>query len=252
MNIDGLHRALPSLGPPWSVAAPDGLTLEMHGCALDVVCERCADVSPLSPPVARAFKAAAAAAPGAAAAAGPRCAALCAGPGARPGASPGPAAAAPRGPRCGGPLRPRVMLYDDPSEALIAPPFEASLSADVAAADVILWVGISFEQSASVEHFRRARRALQAAGRDAAVPHLLVNPAAGDAAFNLCSAVANADALRLLRCRESADEFLGQLAGVAPEQARPARGPRGKRRRRGGGAEGAGGAAGAAEEGEGA
>lgn len=29
----------------------------------------------------------------------------------------------------------------------------------------MVWLGISFEQSASVEHFRRVRRALQAEGR---------------------------------------------------------------------------------------
>jgi hypothetical protein len=32
-------------------------------------------------------------------------------------------------------------------------------------ADLVLWVGISFHQSASVEHFRRVRRALQTVGR---------------------------------------------------------------------------------------
>ena len=32
-------------------------------------------------------------------------------------------------------------------------------------ADLVLWVGISFHQSASVEHFRRVRRAMQTVGR---------------------------------------------------------------------------------------
>ena len=36
------------------------------------------------------------------------------------------------------------------------------LEADVKAADAILWVGISFQQSASTAYFRRVRRYLQA------------------------------------------------------------------------------------------
>jgi len=36
------------------------------------------------------------------------------------------------------------------------------LEADVKAADLILWVGISFEQSASTAYFRRVRSYLQA------------------------------------------------------------------------------------------
>ena len=36
------------------------------------------------------------------------------------------------------------------------------LEADVKAADLILWVGISFEQSASTAYFRRVRAYLQA------------------------------------------------------------------------------------------
>lgn len=35
---------------------------------------------------------------------------------------------------------------------------------DVKAADMILWVGISFEQSASTAYFRRVRRYLQVRG----------------------------------------------------------------------------------------
>jgi NAD-dependent SIR2 family protein deacetylase len=193
MNIDGLHRALPALG---------ALTLEMHGCAREAVCEACAGVSPLTPALGRAFRAAPALPP--------RC----------------------RLPACGGALRPRVMLYNDPNEGLITPSFDDSLAADLAAADAVLWVGISFEQSASVEHFRRCRRALQAAGAAARVPHLVVNPSA-DAAFNLASAVANAEELTLLAARCSADVFLGALAGLAQEKEKEGvrKGPRGKRRR---------------------
>ena len=44
-----------------------------------------------------------------------------------------------------------------------------------AGADLVLWLGISFEQSASVEHFRRSRHALAAAGRGDTL-QLIVNP----------------------------------------------------------------------------
>jgi hypothetical protein len=107
------------------------------------------------------------------------------------------------------------MLYADPAEGLITPPFDAALAADLAAADAVLWVGISFEQSASVEHFRRARRALQAAGLAGRVPQLVVNPAA-EAAFNVATAVANAGELRLMQARATADVFLADLAQLPP------------------------------------
>jgi hypothetical protein len=90
----------------------------------------------------------------------------------------------------------------------------------------VLWVGISFEQSASVEHFRRARRALQAAGLAATVPQLVVNPAA-EAAFNVATAVANAGELRLLHARATANDFLARLAQLPPPAAKAQR----KRRR---------------------
>ena len=110
------------------------------------------------------------------------------------------------------------MLYADPAEGLITPPFDAALAADLAAADAVLGVGISFEQSASVEHFRRARRALQAAGLAGRVPQLVVNPAA-EAAFNVATAVANAGELHLMHARATADDFLAALAQLPPPQA---------------------------------
>ena len=197
MNVDGLHRALPAL---------QARTLEMHGCARDTVCERCARSAPLAAPQLRAFRAAAARG-----APPPRCAL----PDAAAAAAEGGAARGARQASCGGLLRPKVMLYADPAEGLITPPFDAALAADLAAADVVLWVGISFEQSASVEHFRRARRALQAAGLAGRVPQLVVNPAA-EAAFNVATAVANAGELRLVHARSTADDFLAALAQLPP------------------------------------
>lgn len=51
------------------------------------------------------------------------------------------------------------MLYDDEEGDCITPEdvFER-LEDDLAVADGVLWVGISFEQSASTEYFRKVRR----------------------------------------------------------------------------------------------
>jgi hypothetical protein len=48
------------------------------------------------------------------------------------------------------------MLYDDEQGDCITPEdvFE-QLEDDLAAADAVLWIGISFEQSASTEYFRK-------------------------------------------------------------------------------------------------
>jgi hypothetical protein len=50
----------------------------------------------------------------------------------------------------------QVMLYDDEQGDCITPEdvFE-QLEDDLAAADAVLWIGISFEQSASTEYFRK-------------------------------------------------------------------------------------------------
>ena len=66
----------------------------------------------------------------------------------------------------GGPLRLRVMLYDDAQGDAITPDEVLDLlEADVATADAVLWVGLSFEQSATTSYFRKVRAALQAVGR---------------------------------------------------------------------------------------
>lgn len=52
----------------------------------------------------------------------------------------------------------QVMLYDDEEGDCITPEdvFER-LDDDLAVADAVVWVGISFEQSASTEYFRKVR-----------------------------------------------------------------------------------------------
>ena len=64
------------------------------------------------------------------------------------------------------------------------------MESDVTQADLILWVGISFEQSASTTYFRRVRGMLRSAQRAAACRHALINPSE-DALWNLTSACSN-------------------------------------------------------------
>lgn len=48
------------------------------------------------------------------------------------------------------------MLYDDQEGDCITPSLVwGQWEADLAAADLVVWVGISFEQSASAEYFRK-------------------------------------------------------------------------------------------------
>lgn len=50
------------------------------------------------------------------------------------------------------------MLYDDEEGDCITPEdIWESLEEDLAHADMVIWVGISFEQSASTEYFRKVR-----------------------------------------------------------------------------------------------
>ena len=58
-------------------------------------------------------------------------------------------------------------------EDLITESFDELLDEDLKTADLVLWVGISFLQSASVEHFRRVRRAMGSVDRLGARRRLL-------------------------------------------------------------------------------
>ncbi len=58
------------------------------------------------------------------------------------------------------------MLYDDQEGECITPEdVWDRLNEDLEACDLLLWVGISFEQSASVEYFKRVRQTLVSIGR---------------------------------------------------------------------------------------
>ena len=64
------------------------------------------------------------------------------------------------------------------------------LEEDMREADLLLWVGISFEQSASTHYFRKARECLLRAGRWRHCTQAIVN-LSEDAHFNLLSACNN-------------------------------------------------------------
>ena len=62
-------------------------------------------------------------------------------------------------------MRFKVMMYDDGEGEFITPDEVMDLMEDdVKEADLVVWVGISFEQSASTSYFRNVRRWLQEEG----------------------------------------------------------------------------------------
>lgn len=65
---------------------------------------------------------------------------------------------------------------------------------DVQAADLILWVGISFEQSASTMYFRRVRQFLAQADRLASTQQAIIN-LSDESLWNLLSACSNTSRL---------------------------------------------------------
>ena len=64
---------------------------------------------------------------------------------------------------------------------------------DIQAADLILWVGISFEQSASTMYFRRVRQFLAQANRLATTQQAIIN-LSDESLWNLLSACSNTGA----------------------------------------------------------
>ena len=83
---------------------------------------------------------------------------------------------------CNGDLRFRVLLYDDKEAFLISKtnPLVHLLPKDVVECNAILWVGISFRQSASCQHFGMVLSALRATAASKShnkqVPMFLISP----------------------------------------------------------------------------
>eukprot|EP00884_Botryococcus_braunii_P018026 jgi/Botrbrau1/4907/Bobra.118_1s0020.2 len=91
-----------------------------------------------------------------------------------------------------GQLRCCILLYDDAEDAAVTPSdILDTLENDLQTADLILWVGVSFEQSASTEYFRQVRRMLQESGRLKLCKQVIVN-LSDEALWNVLSATNNA------------------------------------------------------------
>jgi NAD-dependent SIR2 family protein deacetylase len=190
LNIDGLAEKV-GMDPWHPEMNPDGCTVEMHGNVHHLVCTECGGCCPLSetaaqqlrqrqpipcpvcPPVPPLGQEAEDDAEAVAEAA----AAEIGGGGAGEATPP--------------PLRFKVMLYEDAEGEYITPEEVMDLmEEDAKAADLILWVGISFQQSASTAYFRKVRHWLQEAGRSEHVTQVVINPS-DEALWNLMTACSN-------------------------------------------------------------
>ncbi|GLI64199.1 hypothetical protein VaNZ11_007381 [Volvox africanus] len=171
LNIDGLSEVV-GMDTWHHERNPQGSTVEMHGNIRQLVCPTCHAVEPLSRHNINVMRA----------------------------QQPVPCAS------CGqDQLRFKVMLYDDGEGDCITPEhvFDV-LEEDLKVCDMVVWAGISFQQSASVEYFRRVRHMLGTLGRLNAVPQVLINPSE-EPYFNLLSAMSNPNELQLLDLRETSD-----------------------------------------------
>lgn len=185
LNIDGLAEQV-GMDTWHHERNPGGVTVEMHGNVRHLVCAECHATLPLDAGLAgrlRALQQVPCPAPG-----------------------------------CGNPaLRFKIMMYDDAEGECITPDDCMDLmEADVQAADLILWVGISFQQSASTQYFKKVRHWLQHVGRLGDVAQAIINPS-DDAYFYLISACCNqADlAENMIQVLDTADEVLPRVAARA-------------------------------------
>ena len=167
MNVDGLHRQAERGG-----AGGGGGTVEMHGCVLELVCAG-GHRAALTQTEAQLFEREAAV--------------PCA--------------------TCGEQLRSAIMLYGDKQESIVVGDWPALMNEDLRSVDLIVWAGISFEQSASVEYFRRVHRARASPE----VRHVLINPD-DSAAFNLRSAISNLGEADIVELSATSDELLPVVA----------------------------------------
>ncbi|KAL4857414.1 Phototropin-1B [Chlorella vulgaris] len=175
LNIDGLAEEV-GMHTWHHEKAAEGITVEMHGNVRHLVCPECHATQPI-----RAKEAVPCGAPG-----------------------------------CGHPcLRFKVMMYDDGEAECITPDDVMEvMEEDVKGADLVLWVGISFQQSASTMYFRKE------AGRLGLTAQAIINPS-DEALFNLRSAMSNQSELRVIEVLAAADEVLPLLADRLRRQPPP-------------------------------
>lgn len=88
------------------------------------------------------------------------------------------------------------------------------LDTDMETADCVLWIGLSFEQSATTSYFRRVRSALASAGRFSQVPQFLINPS-DEALWNLLSSCSNQGEVEVHAITASSDKILPKVWGWA-------------------------------------
>ena len=181
LNIDGLAErvGMDTWHPDHN---PQGSTVEMHGNIHHLVCVECGNTIPLTQTTARQLRART-----------PIPCATCRATG--DGISGGGGRAAGDGEKSDEatppPLRFKVMLYEDAEGEFITPEEVMDLmEEDAKAADLILWTGISFQQSASTAYFRKVRHWLQEAGRLDKVVQAVINPS-DEALWNLMTASSN-------------------------------------------------------------
>ncbi|CAG9462906.1 unnamed protein product [Pedinophyceae sp. YPF-701] len=191
LNVDGLALAAGQERVQPDAAAPSsGGVVELHGSVLHAVCRSCGARERMSDATARAFKRARVRGAGEARPAELMCGAC-----------------------ADGRLRFAMMLYSDGEGHLITPNAAlALLRSDACAAAAVLWVGLSFVQSASVSYFTAAYRASRSSGR--AVPHFVVNTDA-EAMFDLASACADELHDDVALVQEDAATVLGAVARAA-------------------------------------
>lgn len=185
LNIDGLaERAGMDTWHP--TLNPNGTTVEMHGNIHHLVCVDCENTVPLTTTTARQLRS--------------RKIIPCLSCSSDASGSDTSA------------LRFKVMMYEDADSEVITPSDVIDcMEEDTKSCDLVLWVGISFQQSASTAYFRKVRNWLREADRLDKVLQAVINPSE-DALWNLVTACCNQQDLNVVEVLESSDVTLPQLA----------------------------------------
>jgi len=198
LNIDGLAEKV-GMNTWHPDNNPDGCTVEMHGNVHHLVCVECGECSPLTTERIKNMKACKEI-PCLTCPVGPTTEEVLDAQGVKDEKGDDDAAAVPteeaetlkyENNDTKPPLRFKVMLYEDADSEVITPEEVMDLmEEDTKAADLILWVGISFQQSASTAYFRKVRHWLQEAGNSERVVQAVINPS-DEAVWNLMTASSN-------------------------------------------------------------
>ncbi|KAK9835442.1 hypothetical protein WJX74_000122 [Apatococcus lobatus] len=180
LNIDGLATAA-GMSVWHHQVSPEGCTVEMHGSIRQLLCPVCGLVIPMNDFLSQQLR--------------------------RRTKIPCTACSCPA-------LRSRIMMYGDAEGEKITPDdVWERMEDDVQAADLILWVGISFEQSASTMYFRRVRQFLAQADRLASTQQAIIN-LSDESLWNLLSACSNTRSLEVLEVLGTCDEVLKLVAAA--------------------------------------